>query len=137
MNEELAIFIASPDPASTQFFPSRKRLTRRSRIRPASIFHPEDTSLTPEEHFPLQTVRAPNRPVHPASREVLLVIDASCINNGRHADKSSPPIGSSSFKFKNSPGTPNAAVMLPLSEEYNGPVTGTIAFRLGENPRVM
>ncbi|KAK4665654.1 hypothetical protein QC763_0064720 [Podospora pseudopauciseta] len=141
MNEELAIFIASPDPANTQFFLSRKRLTRHSRIRPASIFHPEDPSLTPEEHFPLQTVRAPDHRVHPRfvnrfnSREFLLVIDASCINNGRHADKSSPPIGSSSFKPKNSPGTPNAAVMLPLSEEYNGPITGTIAFRLEEEPQ--
>ncbi|KAK0671882.1 putative ribonuclease H [Cercophora samala] len=141
MAEKPAIVIVPPDPADINSFPSRKKLTRRSRIRPASIFHPEDPTLPPELHFPLQTVRAPDRPVHPRfvnrfnSREILLVVDGSCINNGRHADKSSPPIGSASFKFKNSPGIPNAAVTLPLTKDGNGgrrAITGTIAFRLEE-----
>ncbi|KAK0702891.1 hypothetical protein B0T21DRAFT_254336, partial [Apiosordaria backusii] len=107
-------------------------------VKPASLFHPEDPALTPEVHFPLQTVRAPDRPPHPRfvnrfnSREILLVVDGSCINNGRHRDKSSSPIGGSSFTFKNTPGTSTSAVTLPFTEENTGPITGTIAFRLEE-----
>ncbi|KAK4199302.1 putative ribonuclease H, partial [Triangularia verruculosa] len=128
-----AIFLALPD---TDHHPSTKKLTRRSRVQPASLFYPEDPTLSPEAHFPLQTVRAPDRPVHPRfvnrfnSREILLVVDGSCLNNGRHADKSSPPIGGSSFKFNNSPGVPSAAVTLPLTQHPEQRITGTIAFPL-------
>ncbi|KAK4174570.1 putative ribonuclease H [Triangularia setosa] len=109
-----AIFIALLFPSNTTPL-SKKKLARRSRVRPASVFHPGDPALPPEAHFPLQTIHVPDRPVHPASLTGLTAgrscwwSTGRCINNGRHADKSQPPIGISSFKFKNSPGVPGTA----------------------------
>ncbi|KAL2022451.1 hypothetical protein VTK56DRAFT_5280 [Thermocarpiscus australiensis] len=110
--ERSGIFIVPPYLNRT---PSR-RLTRRSNVQPATIFVPEDGNLSPEVHFPLQTVFAPDRPPYPRfvnrfnSREMLLVVDGSCINNGRHADKGEPPVAGCSFMFK---GTPSTALNSP------------------------
>ncbi|KAI0514960.1 hypothetical protein F5B22DRAFT_210804 [Xylaria bambusicola] len=87
-------------PESRQPQKIRKRLTRRSRVSTATIFVPSSDE-TPEEHFPLQTVYT--RTSHPRfvnrydSREILLVIDGSCVNNGAI---SQPPAGGCSFTYK-------------------------------------
>ncbi|TGJ88498.1 hypothetical protein E0Z10_g356 [Xylaria hypoxylon] len=88
-------------PESRQLQKIRKRLTRRSRVATATIFVPNSKDETPEEHFPLQTVYT--RTSQPRfvnrydSREILLVIDGSCINNG---SISQPPTGGCSFAYK-------------------------------------
>lgn len=67
---------------------------------------PLPTRLSPEIHFPLQTVFAPDRPAYPRfvnrfnPREILLAVDGSCLNNGRHASKSTPPLAACAFLFK-------------------------------------
>ncbi|KAJ3562507.1 hypothetical protein NPX13_g8545 [Xylaria arbuscula] len=87
-------------PESTAPRKIRKRLTRRSRISTATVFTPSSDE-TPEEHFPLQTVYT--RTSQPRfvnrydSREILLVIDGSCINNGAI---SQPSTGGCSFTYK-------------------------------------
>lgn len=90
-----------------------RRLTRQCQIRPASIFHPQDPLMTPEVHFPLQTVT--NRTRYPRfvnrfhSREMMLVVDGSCSNNGAGVGKNPPtkeggePSGGASFIFKDKP----------------------------------
>ncbi|KAK1754013.1 ribonuclease H [Echria macrotheca] len=94
------------------------RLTRRSVVQPATRFHPQDRNLSPEVHFPLQTVFAPDRPPYPRfinrfdSREMLLVVDGSCINNGRHASADRDPVAGCSFLFK---ATPSLALDRPAS----------------------
>src|SRR5690554_2555710 len=88
------IFILAPYQTGS---PSR-RLTRRSKVQPATLFTPQDRNLSPEAHFPLQTVSGPDRAPFPRfinrfnSREILLVVDGSCINNGRHANKLQDPV---------------------------------------------
>lgn len=83
-----------------------RRLTRHARIQPATIFHPQDPSLSPEVHFPLQTVSGPDRAPFPRfinrfdSREMLLVVDGSCVNNGRHANRLADPSAGWAFIFK-------------------------------------
>ena len=58
--------------------------------RPPRRLTPQDPSLSPEAHFPLQTVASPDRTPFPRfinrfdSREILLAVDGSCVNNGRH-----------------------------------------------------
>ncbi|KAK4126959.1 hypothetical protein N657DRAFT_564359, partial [Parathielavia appendiculata] len=65
--------------------------------------HPQDPSLSPEAHFPLQTVSAQDRTPFPRfinrfdSREILLVVSGSCINNSCDADKTQPPAALSSL----------------------------------------
>ncbi|KAI3330027.1 hypothetical protein F4824DRAFT_480390 [Ustulina deusta] len=87
-------------PESRQSRTIRRRLTRRSRVSTATIFVP-NSNETPEEHFPLQTVYT--RTSQPRfvnrydSREILLVVDGSCINNG---GISQPPAGGCSFAYK-------------------------------------
>lgn len=120
----------------------------RPTIQPATIFTPQDDNLAPEIHFPVQTVFAPDRTPYPRfvnhfdSREMLLVIDGSCINNGRHLSKSDPPSAGCSFMYKNtgsshlSTAKPAAAavpITLPfLSSEEAAKPTGSVAFRLEE-----
>ncbi|SPQ26751.1 605985cb-d4ee-4da0-81cb-a9ad04e6471e [Thermothielavioides terrestris] len=116
-------------PPSQDAGPSR-RLTRRSQVRPATIFVPQDRTLSPEEHFPLQTISAPGRLPFPRfinrfdSREILLVIDGSCVNNGRHANPEQDPVGGCSFIFKGS----SSSSSPPSSTRQ--PVAGSVAFRL-------
>ncbi len=85
MMEEPGIHIQPPRPP--------RRLTwraRRAQIQPAFLFTPQDPSLSPEAHFLLQTVASPHRTPFPRfinrfdSREILLAVDGSCVNNGRH-----------------------------------------------------
>jgi ribonuclease HI len=89
---------------------SGRRLTHLSDVQLASIFVPQDPNLPPEAHFPLQTVFSPGRPPYPRfvnrfdSREMLLVVDGSCVNNGRHANKLQDPVAGCSFTFKGTPG---------------------------------
>ncbi|KAK4233052.1 ribonuclease H [Achaetomium macrosporum] len=111
------------EPGVHSFYPyrnggsSRRRLTRRSNVRPATVFVPQDASLSPEAHFPLQTsVRAtfPRFINRFDSREILVVVDGSCINNGRHANKLQEPIGGCAFVFK---GSPSGSVAFRLERE--------------------
>lgn len=109
--------------------PSR-RLTRRSKVQPATLFTPQDRNLSPEAHFPLQTVSGPDRAPFPRfinrfnSREILLVVDGSCINNGRHANKLQDPVGGCSFIFKGGSITPS----LSLHDTTNPPIPVTFPF---------
>ncbi|KAI8961187.1 ribonuclease H-like protein [Daldinia sp. FL1419] len=108
----------------------RKRLTRREPVRCASRFIP-DPMETPEHHFPLQTI--PSRSREPRfinrynSREVLILVDGSCINNGSK-DPTAEPSGGCSFMFKG-PGKSGSQVEFPFKDaSYNG--GGTIGFPL-------
>jgi ribonuclease HI len=106
------------------------RLTRRSKVQPATLFTPQDRNLSPEAHFPLQTVSGPDRTPFPRfinrfnSREILLVVDGSCINNGRHANKLQDPVGGCSFIFKGGSITPS----LSLRDTTNPPIPATLPF---------
>jgi ribonuclease HI len=96
---------------------SSRRLTRRSNVRPATVFVPQETSLSPEAHFPLQTsLRAtfPRFINRFDNREILVVVDGSCINNGRHASKLRDPVGACSFVFR---GAPSGSVAFRLERE--------------------
>ncbi|GAB1316107.1 hypothetical protein MFIFM68171_06317 [Madurella fahalii] len=116
------------------------RLTRSSLVQLATIFVPQDRNLTPEAHFPLQIVFSPNRLPYPRftnrfdSREMLLVIDGSCVNNGRHANKLEPPVGGCSFMFKAAPSmalaSPTTPVTFPFLNPAGQEVSGSVAFRL-------
>lgn len=72
-----------------------RRLTPKCQIRPATIFQPSDPLLTPDVHFPLQTVTARTR--YPRfvnrfhSREMMLLVDGSCVNNGADAGAGQNP----------------------------------------------
>ncbi|KAI0594173.1 hypothetical protein F4775DRAFT_458724 [Biscogniauxia sp. FL1348] len=86
---------------------ARKRHPRprpgHPRIRTATMFVPVSPGETPEHHFPLQTVftRTPRpRFVNRYdSREMLLVVDGSCVNQGC---KGRLPAGGCSFTYKGS-----------------------------------
>ena len=62
--------------------------------------------MSPEVHFLLQTIRAPDRPPSPRfvnrfdSREMLLVVDGSCVDNKRHHDLDEPPFVCCSIMYK-------------------------------------
>ncbi|KAK4186393.1 ribonuclease H [Podospora australis] len=112
--------VLSFTPSQAPRITRQKRLTRSATVHPAGIFIPEDPSLSPEAHFPLQTVSAPDRPALPRfvnrfnSREMLLVIDGSCINNGRSFAENNPglrPSGGIAFKFKG--GSANSTTEAP------------------------
>ncbi|KAI0155118.1 hypothetical protein GGR57DRAFT_464118 [Xylariaceae sp. FL1272] len=101
-------------PESRQALRIRKRLTRRSRISVASVFVPSDPNLTPEQHFPLQTVYT--RTSQPRfvnlydSREILLTVDGSCLNNGSKDPTMQPPAGGCSFSYKGAAKSGHTAV---------------------------
>lgn len=118
-------------PVSRQPQRIRKRLTRRSRVSTATIFEPMSSDETPEEHFPLQTVYT--RTSQPRfvnrydSREILLVVDGSCINNG---SISQPATGGCSFAYKGV-GRSGLPVAFPFSVgEQGGGEGGTVGFPL-------
>lgn len=136
-------------PSSADPHRTRTRLTRRSVVNPASIFIPYSPLETPETHFPLQTVfrRSPfPRMVNRYnSKEILLVIDGSCLNNGSK-DPALAPIGGCSFIYKTgvpSPtdletgtvstgltsGTVKTGTTLPFVGGGDG-ITGKVGFRL-------
>lgn len=91
-----------------------RRLTRSLQIQPAGIFRPQDHFLAPEQHFPLQTIRT--RTQYPRyvnrfnSKEIMLVVDGSCVNNGAGAGQNPPadeenaPKGGLSFIYNSSVG---------------------------------
>lgn len=91
-----------------------RRLTRSLQIQPAGIFRPQDHFLAPEQHFPLQTIRT--RTQYPRyvnrfnSKEIMLVVDGSCVNNGAGvgrnppADEENAPKGGLSFIYNSSVG---------------------------------
>ncbi|KAI0459079.1 hypothetical protein F5B21DRAFT_338324 [Xylaria acuta] len=116
-------------PESRQPKRIRKRLTRRSRVSTATIFVPMSPDATPEEHFPLQTVftrtSQPRFVNRYDSREILLVVDGSCINNG---SISQPSIGGCSFAYKG-PGKTGITTTFPFSavDQTEG---GTVGFPL-------
>ncbi|KAJ2989805.1 hypothetical protein NUW58_g3280 [Xylaria curta] len=116
-------------PESQQPRRTRKRLTRRSRVSTATIFTPMNPDETPEEHFPLQTVYG--RTSQPRfvnrydSREILLVIDGSCINNG---GVSQPVTGGCSFAYKGA-GKSGITTAFPFSSLCHDE-GGTVGFPL-------
>ncbi len=119
------------EPESLAKKPTRKRLTRRAMVRPASLFIPRDPDETPEHHFPLQTIftrtgqpRFVNRY---DSREILIVIDGSCLGNGR---KDVVAKGGCSFRYKGTgaPGPP--AALISFQDCKQDDTSGTIGFRL-------
>jgi ribonuclease HI len=126
MDSGPGIYILAPYQTGS---PSR-RLTRRSKVQPATLFTPQDRNLSPDAHFPLQTVSGPDRAPFPRfinrfnSREILLVVDGSCINNGRHANKLQDPVGGCSFIFKGGSTTPS----LSLRDTTNPPIPVTFPF---------
>lgn len=91
-----------------------RRLTRSLRVQPAGVFRPQDHFLAPEQHFPLQTIRT--RTQYPRyvnrfnSKEIMLVVDGSCVNNGAGAGRNLPgeggnaPRGGLSFMYNSSVG---------------------------------
>ncbi|KAI0863866.1 hypothetical protein F4860DRAFT_20794 [Xylaria cubensis] len=107
----------------------RKRLTRRSRVSTATIFVPMSPDATPEQHFPLQTVftrtSQPRYVNRYDSREILLVVDGSCINNG---SISQPSTGGCSFTYKGA-GKSGITTTFPFSalDRNEG---GTVGFPL-------
>lgn len=122
-----------PPPPQTQ-----TQTTSPSSLPTRHPLHPLDANLSPEIHFPLQTVFTPDRPAYPRfvnrfnPREILLAVDGSCLNNGRHASKSTPPLAACAFLFKavpshhlNQPPTP---VALPFAGDNES--QGAVAFRL-------
>jgi ribonuclease HI len=88
--------------------------------------HPNET---PEEHFPLQTVYT--RTSQPRfvnrydSREILLVVDGSCINNG---SVSQPSTGGCSFAYKGA-GKSGLTTTFPFSAAGQAE-GGTVGFPL-------
>lgn len=100
---------------------------------------PPSTPTSPRKSTsPCKTVFAPDRPAYPRfvnrfnPREILLAVDGSCLNNGRHASKSTPPLAACAFLFKvvpshhlNQPPTP---VALPFAGDNES--QGAVAFRL-------
>ncbi|RWA10452.1 hypothetical protein EKO27_g4642 [Xylaria grammica] len=115
-------------PESRQPKRIRKRLTRRSKVSTATIFVPNSKEETPEEHFPLQTVftrtSQPRFVNRYDSREILLVIDGSCVNNG---GISQSPTGGCSFAYKGT-GKSGVAATFPFSGEQGD--GGTVGFPL-------
>lgn len=97
-----------------------RRLTRSSslQIQPAGVFRPQDHFLAPEQHFPLQTIHT--RTQYPRyvnrfnSKEIMLVVDGSCVNNGAGVGRNPPvgeenaPRGGLSFIYKNNNNNNNA-----------------------------
>ena len=140
--ERSGIYMAPPYQKSG----SRRRLSdhRGTKLQPATLFVPNAPNLAPEVHFPLQTVSAPDRPPYPRfvnrfdSREILLVVDGSCVNNGRHGNKCEPPVAGCSFTFKGNPTSSLDPAPQPVTFPFrstdpdfnNQVVKGTIAFRL-------
>ncbi|KAK4459833.1 hypothetical protein QBC42DRAFT_112746 [Cladorrhinum samala] len=112
---------------------------RRGNVQPATRFRPQDPTLTPEAHFPLQNVGAIDRRFPRFinrfdSREMLLVIDGSWLNNG---SKEIEPAAGSSFKFKDPPcGSSASTIAFPFSSEpglpMQGDVGGVVAFPMEE-----
>lgn len=112
-----------------------RRLTRQCQIRPATTFQPADPALTPELHFPSQTLTS--RTSYPRfvnrfnSREMMLVVDGSCVNNGAGVGKKPPvvddnkgrdPSAAASFIYRNNPGYvlgPHATTMPFLAVEQS------------------
>ncbi|KAK1836783.1 ribonuclease H [Podospora conica] len=113
-------------------------------FHPSTLFTPIDANLSPEAHFPLQTVFAPDRPPYPRfvnrfnPHEILLAVDGSCLNNGRHASKAVAPAAACAFLFKAVPSprldTPPTPVAFPFLGAGAGgeekEALGAVAFRL-------
>ncbi|KAF3062241.1 Ribonuclease H [Daldinia childiae] len=99
----------------------RKRLTRRTPIRSASRFVPQDPNETPEHHFPLQTISsrfAQSRFINRYdSREILILVDGSCVNNGSKDQIAKPSSGGCSFTFKG-PGRYGSEVEYPFKDAH-------------------
>lgn len=114
----MASSFRTPTTSSRTSSRSRRDSSPPPTIQPATIFHPHDPTLTPEAHFPPQlvsiSVSTPTRQTGSTistarvrrfvnrfnNREILLAIDGSCVNNGRHADKLAEPVGGCAFMFR-------------------------------------
>ncbi|KAL7621991.1 hypothetical protein AAE478_007492 [Parahypoxylon ruwenzoriense] len=104
-------------PESRQVTSYRKRLTRRAAVYSATIFVPRDPNEMPEHHFPLQTI--PARTMQSRfinrydSREILILVDGSCINSGSRDRIAKPPAGGCSFTYKG-PGKDGTTTEFPF-----------------------
>ncbi|KAI6091588.1 ribonuclease H-like protein [Hypoxylon rubiginosum] len=111
----------------------RRRLTQRAHVRPATIFVPQNPHETPEHHFPLQTITArstQSRLINRYdSREILILVDGSCINNGNRTELGISPSGGCSFTYKGAgrhgPGTAH-----PFRDGVYNDDGGTVGFPL-------
>ncbi|KAH6647790.1 hypothetical protein BKA67DRAFT_398129 [Truncatella angustata] len=110
--------------------PFRRRLNRRAVVSVASQFTPH-TGETPETHFPLQTVNRLSQPRfinRYDSKEILVVVDGSCLNNGNTSYSDVPSSGGCSFIYKGG-GTRGPATSYPFLQDGTE-VGGTIGFPL-------
>ncbi|KAK0708530.1 hypothetical protein B0H67DRAFT_648582 [Lasiosphaeris hirsuta] len=119
-------------------------------LQPATVFTPQDGNLSPEDHFPVHTIFPAEGPPYLRfvnrfdSREILLVIEGSCINNGRHAVKNEGPKAGCSFVFKGASSSLHLGgdarpvvppVTFPFAKATDqsgelGSASGNVAFRL-------
>ncbi|KAI0477452.1 hypothetical protein GGR56DRAFT_692084 [Xylariaceae sp. FL0804] len=108
----IALVVAPPPPQG------QPRLTRRARVTTATVFEPMTPDETPEHHFPLQTVhprtRQPRFVNRYDSREILLVADGSCVNNG---SATATPAGGCSFSYKGTTTTGGGIMATPTTTE--------------------
>ncbi|KAI1486695.1 hypothetical protein F5X96DRAFT_653948 [Biscogniauxia mediterranea] len=115
---------------------ARKQLTKRSRIRTATMFEPMSPGETPEHHFPLQTVytrtRQPRFVNRYDSREILLVVDGSCVNQGRRGEI---PAGGCSFTYKGPGAAEREFSGAPAPAFFFDDDGGQVGFALEEEAR--
>ncbi|KAK9787164.1 hypothetical protein AB5N19_03051 [Seiridium cardinale] len=129
MRPKIALFTESSGGGYTKAL--RRRLTRRAVVSSASEFQPRDPNETPETHFPLQTVIRINQPRfinRYDSREILIVVDGSCLNHGSRHYEDVPPSGGCSFIYKGG-GTRGPVTSYPFLQD-GSEAGGTVGFPL-------
>ncbi|KAI0174449.1 hypothetical protein BJ166DRAFT_148314 [Pestalotiopsis sp. NC0098] len=110
--------------------PAYQHLDRDADVSCATVFRPQFRDETPESHFPLQTVIRLNQPRfinRYDSREILIVVDGSCWNNGHSVFPDLPSTGGCSFVFKGGHG--GAVTTYPFLQDGSDQ-SGTIGFPL-------
>ncbi|KAK4145596.1 uncharacterized protein C8A04DRAFT_10495 [Dichotomopilus funicola] len=140
---------------------SRRNTSPPPAIQLATIFHSHDPDLAPEAHFPPQlvsiSVSTPARQTGGTistarvrrfvnrfnNREILLAVDGSCVNNGRHADKLTEPVGGCAFMFRAAISSPSSSRPSRTSTTLSNPamrrnhadnIPDPIAFRYETSP---
>lgn len=110
--------------------PTYRHLDRDAQVSCATVFRPQFKDETPESHFPLQTVIRLDQPRfinRYDSREILVVVDGCCWNNGHAVSPDLPAAGGCSFVFKGGRG--GAVASYPFLQDGSEP-GGTIGFPL-------
>ncbi|KAI1416443.1 ribonuclease H-like protein [Hypoxylon sp. FL1857] len=84
--------------------PQTRRTAVAPAVPPATLFVPRHPGETPEHHFPLQNLPArstESRFINRYdSREILILVDGSCINNRSRDPAANRPAAGCSFMFK-------------------------------------